>query len=317
MRVLVTGATGFLGHEIVGQLLGQNHDVVAHGRDFSGVKWADSVNISKFDTRDTKAVTKACFGVEAVIHCAALSSPWGHWDDFYSINVAGTKNVYAACLKQAVSHCVHISTPAVVFTGTDCNQLSDYAPYPSRFTSDYARSKKLAEDVMLRLPNSIILRPKAIYGAGDSSLLPRLVAAAKARRLPQIGNGTNLVSLTHVSDVANACIQALHATPDPNFPIYTIAGEPVNLWNCIREVLNRLGISSSLPVISLRTAFLLAQCLEFGAKFTNQEPRLTKYTVQILARNQTYDTSRALRDLGWSPRVAFKDGLEDALKDFL
>ena len=104
----------------------------------------------------------------------------------------------------------------------------DDATYPQSFSSQYALSKKLAEELVLEAQSKlelIVLRPKAIYGPGDRALLPRIVAAARARRLPQIGDGENLIDLTFVDDAVQAITCSLEGLktsmrPDPSEEVH-------------------------------------------------------------------------------------------------
>jgi nucleoside-diphosphate-sugar epimerase len=196
---------------------------------------------------------------------------------------------------------------------------TEAAPYPRRFLCHYAESKKLGEDLVqdayrLGLATTI-LRPKAIFGPGDTSLLPRLLDAARRGRLPQIGDGNNCVDLTYVDNVVHAMILALHA-PASIGKIYTITnGEHVRLWELIRHVLQRVGVDTRLRRMPYRLVYLLAMGMELRAKVLGGEPTLTRYTTAILARTQTYDITAARRDLGYEPIVSIADGVERSLAE--
>lgn len=314
MKVLVTGATGFLGVHTVAVLNARGHEVHALGRDPARLSRLEAHTVLA-DLRNRAAMLGACEGMEAVIHTGALSAPWGPPADFEAINLSGTRHVLEGCALHGVKRLVHISSPAVVFDGLDQIDLPDDAPYPARHSSHYALTKKRAEEAVRASPvSAVILRPKAIYGPGDRSLLPRLVAAARVGRLWQIGDGRNLVELTYVSDAVNAILLALEASVPHDAAPYTVTGgRPVRLWEAIRTVLKGLGLSSRLPVLPLSVALPLASGLERIAGVTGREPRLTRYTVDLLVRTQTYDTTRARNDLGYAPQVSLEDGLERTL----
>jgi 2-alkyl-3-oxoalkanoate reductase len=317
MRLLVTGATGFLGVHTCRELLARGHQVRALGRDFSGFP-ISGLEIVQGDLRDPVTVGRSCAGVDGVVHAGALSSPWGKLEEFMAVNVGGTRSLLEACAATGVRRLVHVSSPAVIFTGKDHVLERDNAAYPKRFSSHYALSKKLAEELVLEARGRfevIVLRPKAIYGPGDRALLPRVVSAARSRRLPQIGDGENLVDLTFVDDAVRAIVLALECpVPRSDFPVYTItSGEHVNLWRLLRRLLGALGIRSDLRVIPVSTMLILAAWLERMAGITGREPALTRYGVELLARTQTYDISRAKSDLGFEPRFGLELGLERTL----
>src|SRR4051794_19318366 len=203
MRIVVTGATGFLGGHVVAALLARGHRVRAMGRDLAKLaRLAESgAQPSRTDLRDRDTVTAACRDQDVVVHCGALSAPWGKPQDFNDANVGGTANVLAS----RVPRLIHISSPAVVFADRDVVNVTEEAPYPARYSSHYAASKRAAEELVRSSPDAwLILRPKALFGPGDTSLLPRLIAAARAGRLPIIGPGDNHIDLTYVGNVADA-----------------------------------------------------------------------------------------------------------------
>ncbi|HEY6407842.1 MAG TPA: NAD-dependent epimerase/dehydratase family protein, partial [Ktedonobacteraceae bacterium] len=201
MELLVTGGTGFLGQHLARALLEQGHAVRLMGRNFAPAQPLISAGALpvRVDLRDSEAVNAACANVEAVYHVGALSAPWGKRSDFFEINVGGTEAVIAGCLKHQVRRLIYVSSPSVVFNGHDQHYITEQVPYPRRFASIYSLTKKLGEDAVNRAAEyieTVILRPKAIFGPEDQSLLPRLIVAARQGRLPQIGDGRNLVDLT-------------------------------------------------------------------------------------------------------------------------
>ncbi len=318
--VLVTGASGFLGSHVVRALASQGVAVHAQGRDASRLSFAGNVRICRFALADTAALNAAAAGCDAIVHAAALSAPWGARQDFVDANVSGTANVIAAARGNRVRRLVHVSSPAVIFDGHDQHLVDDTAPYPVRLTSEYARTKRAAEELVRAASaelETLIIRPKAIYGAGDRALVPRLVRAAQRGALPQIGNGTNAVDVTHVDDVVHAIECALGATAGIGETFLVTGGEHVSLWAMIRELLAGIGLPLPRGTVPIGVALAAASAMEAVAAITGREPTLTRYSAQILARTQTYDISRARQRLGYAPRVTCSDGLArtiDALR---
>ncbi len=315
MRILITGGTGFLGHHIAERLLEDGHTLTLLGRTASSNTPQRGLFSLRCDLRHRAAVIAACRGQDAVIHAGALSAPWGRWEDFYAINVRGTAAILEGCERFGVTRLIQISSPAVVFTGGDHQQTTEDAPYPRRFSSAYAQSKALAEQLVRNETRvaSVILRPKAIFGPGDRALLPRLVAAARAGRLPQVGTGQNLVDLTYVRNVADAVALALHRSAALGRTYHITNNEHVPLWPLIRRVLRELGLNDRLRAVPLPLMLAVAASMELRAKLTGCEPLLTRYSVAILGRTQTYDISAAQRDLGYQPRVTIADGVAHTL----
>lgn len=320
MQILITGGTGFLGKSTAVALLGQGHQVRLLGRNFAPV--GDIVARGALpvvaDLRDHSAVVSACEGTDAVIHAGALSAPWGARRDFVAINVEGTRSVVAGCCQAGVRRLVYVSSPSVVFDGRSHHNATESMPYPQRFASIYSETKKLGEDIVRSASDleSVIVRPKAIFGPGDRALLPRLLDAARIGRLPQIGDGRNLVDLTFVENVAHALSLALDA-PAAVGKTYTITNdEHVPLWPAIRSILQRLQIPHQLRRVPLALALAAASGMELRARLTGREPLLTRYSVAILARTQTYDIASARRDLGYVPPITVAEGINRTLAAF-
>lgn len=318
MTILITGGTGFVGSHLGRALLRQGHTVRLLGRNFSRVTnllTGGAVAVPA-DLREWGEVVAACRGAELVYHVGAYSAPWGRWRDFHAINVGGTAAVIAGCLQQGVRRLVYVSSPSVVFNGQDQHHLTEAAAYPHRFASRYSASKKLGEDRVRHVAHqleTVIIRPKAVFGSGDTTLLPRLIATARAGRLPQIGNGRNLVDLTYIDNVVHA-LQLAGTAPAAVGNTYHITNnEHIAVWDMVREVLGRLGIPANLRRVSVRGALLYATLLEARAALTGNEPHLTRYSVAILARTQTYNIAAAMRDLGYAPQVTVQQGIERTL----
>ena len=318
MNILVTGGTGFLGRHLVKALLTDGHAVRLMGRNFSQVQpliAASAIAITA-DLRNASAISQACKGIDVVYHVGAFSAAWGKRTDFFAINVGGTQAVITGCRKYGIKRLIYVSSPSVVFNGQDQNQVNESVSYPRRFASVYSLTKKLGEDfVNASAPSleTVIIRPKAIFGPGDRTLLPQLIAAARRNRLPQVGDGNNLVDLTYVENVAHALLLALDARTAIG-KTYTITNdEHILLWDVISQILCELDLSTNLRRVSLPLALLCAVSMEVLASATGKEPLLTRYSAAILARTQTYDISAAKRDLGYAPQVSVTEGIQRTL----
>lgn len=309
MRLLVTGATGFLGGRLVPALLQQDHQVTALGR--NPARMPEGAQLLLADLRDPAAILDACRNQDAVIHAGAFSAPWGRAADFEEINVGGTRHIVEGCRAHRVGRLLFISSPSVLSNGHDQVNLDDDAPYPTRPISLYSLSKRRAEEIIhaARDVPSVILRPKAIFGPGDTTLLPRLLTAARRGRLPQVGNGSNQVDLTYVDNVVAATLLSL-VTPSAIGKCYTITNdEHPYLWQVIRSLLRQLDIPAHLRPVPISLLLLLARAMAVRAAITGREPLLTRYSVLALGRTQTHDIRAAKEDLGYVPHVSLTEGL--------
>ena len=314
-RVLVTGATGFIGKHLVRALVARNDVVRCMGRNPRVLDELASwgCELVRGDLRDAALVSQACEGIDCVCHVGALSSPWGRKRDFLSCNVAGTTNVLAGCRTQRVARCVYISSPSVTSTTAHIVDQREDQPFPQRAISTYSYSKRLAEDLVRNASwpgfNTVILRPKAVFGPGDQALLPRLLRAAQQSRLRQIGDGQNRVDLTYVGNVVDAILLAITQPGAAGQTFLITNDEHPLLWELIRSVCRELGYSHRFRSIPLPVAWAAATGMEWRARVMGGEPLMTRYSVTILAKTQTYDITWAKERLTYRPRVSLADGI--------
>jgi nucleoside-diphosphate-sugar epimerase len=322
MKILVTGATGFLGSRACHALAARGASVVGVGRNVElGAKLtAPGVAFVAADLRDPAAVRPLCRGVDCVVHSAALSSPWGRPAEFVAANVTATRTLLRSALEHGVKTFVHISSPSVYFDFTDRLDIAETDPVARRFASAYSASKYEAEwavhQAAARGLRVVILRPRGIFGPGDTSIIPRIVAAHRAGALRVIGDGRNVVDLTHVDNVVHAIERAIACSaplPDPVFNISN--GEPVRLWDFINEIVTGVG----LPRVTRRMPYAVAHQLAHAAEVWSRtfggwsEPRLTRYTVGLLAKSQTLDIGKARRVLGYEPVVGMRAAIASVI----
>lgn len=318
MKVLVTGATGFLGKALTRRLINEGEEVTAVGRNLTVLTTlkAGGARIKKINLEDQTTVEAVCQGQEIVFHCGALSSPWGKPRDFYVSNVIGTQNVIQGCQNGGVRRLVYVSTPSIYFQLESRMNVREDAPLPSRPVNLYALTKLLAEKEIDRAFKKglgvITIRPRAIFGPEDSAILPRLIARLRGGRLPVIGDGKNKTDMTYVENVVDALLLCAASGEETSGKKYNISnGEPVLLWKMIADLCRELGFRVPTRHIPYRLADGAASILEkvYSRLPGYPEPPLTRYTVAMIARSTSINIEAARKDLGFSPRVSVEDGL--------
>lgn len=317
--ILITGATGFVGRHLAAALLNQGRRVRLLGRNFAGCEGLVAAGAEPLvaDLRDYRAVMEACKGAAWVYHAGALSAPWGRRRAFAETNIGGTAAVLAGCKRHGAERLVYVSSPSVTFDGRDQVLLDEQAPYPRRFASHYSWSKKVGEDLVHSAAHwldAVIVRPKGIFGPGDTALLPRIVAAARAGRLPLIGDAQNKVDITYIDNLVAGLLLAGERSVARGRTYLLTNGEHVLLWDVIRLLLRRLGLPEPLRPVPLDIMLAAAGLMEARACVTGVEPLLTRYTVALLGRTQTYAIAAARRDLGYAPAVSIAEGVELTLE---
>lgn len=310
-RILITGATGFLGGTLLRLLA--DRPVLAQGRDPAKLA-ALNVPVLQWDlTRPLTETPPELAEVTTIVHCAALSAPFGRPVEFRAANVQGTAAVLSLARRLRVRRFVHISSPSVLFAPRDQLRLTEDTPLPPPFTP-YARTKAEAEALVLAAAglSPVILRPRGLYGRGDTALLPRLLQAARRRPLPLFRGGRACIDLTHVEDAAAAARAALDAGPQAEGQIFHISGgEVLPVTGIASRACARAGIPLRWRKVPLAPALLAAGAMERLALMTGgREPTVTRYGLALFAYAQSLDISRARRLLGWSPRISFAEGLD-------
>ena len=149
-NVLVTGATGFLGKYLVSELLDEGCHVIAVGRNETAGADLEEKGASfvKADFTDKAALSESFRNIDCVIHAGALSTVWGKWEDFYNINVLGTRNICELCIENGVSRIVYISSPSIYSAKKDRFDIKEDDFDKSNELNYYIKSKILAEEVI-------------------------------------------------------------------------------------------------------------------------------------------------------------------------
>jgi len=326
--VLVTGGTGFLGRRLVERLLGAGRPVVVLGRSPAPDLEQRGVRFIKGALDDERVVAAACAGIGTVFHVAAKVGVWGRYDDFFRVNVLGTRALLAGCQRHGVRRFVYTSTPSVVYNGQDLAGADESWPLTHICPSPYPLTKALAERAVLAGNSeglrTVALRPHLIWGVGDPHLVPRILARARRGRLRVIGTGRNRVDMVHVENVVDAHLlaeKALEADPArggilggaqavAGRAFFITNGEPVVLWEWINELLRALGEPPVTRYMPLPVASALGVAVEtfWRVLRLRGEPPMTRFIAAELAKDHWFDISAARRDLGYVPRVTMAAG---------
>ena len=322
MRILVTGGTGFLGRHIVWRLNALGHDVVFTGRNRDhasevltysapGKGSLKFIAVEHGSAQSARAMHAAADQVQVVIHCAALSSPWGRREDFERANVASTREILDVCAAHRIARLVHISTPSLYFDFRDRVGIREDEPLP-RPVNEYARTKGIAEQLVARseIESVVALRPRAIFGPWDNTLLPRLLRVARRTRLPLMHGGSALVDLTYVDNVVDAVLLAVSV--DLRRGTFNISdGEPMPVVALFKALASAFGFEPRFRHVPYTLLAAIATLLERGAVFApGWEPPITRYSAGLLAFSQTLDLTHAREVLGYRPGVSFADGMK-------
>ena len=319
MKVLVTGGGGFLGRALVTRLLGRGDQVRSLARGEHKDLRALGADGLRGDIGDAAAVSSAALGCDAIVHVAALVGSAGPYATYYRTNVTGTENVIAACRAHAIRKLVFTSTPSVVHSGGDVAGVDESAPYARSFEAHYPKTKAIAERLVLAANDArlatVALRPHLIFGPGDTQLLPRAVAQARAGKLRLPGGPAKLVDCTYIDNAVDAHVLALdRAEPGAACAgrAYFISnGEPLPMVDLVNRMLAAAGAPEVTARISPRLAYAAGVVAEVAHALLRRpgEPRITRFIARQMTTAHWYDIRAAERDLGYSPAVSIDEGL--------
>lgn len=337
VRAVIVGGGGFLGKTLSARCRERGWTTLVVGRTPRPELTELGVEFFPLDIsleKNIPALTKIFAGANVVFHTAAKAGVWGRFRDFERANVAGTRNVVAACRAANVRNLVYTSTPSVVFNGETIAGGNESMPLCTNAPSAYAQTKAEAEKIVRAAHSpslrTVSLRPHLIWGVGDPHLLPRVVAQAAQMKLRIVGDGKNRVDLTHVKNAAHAHLlaadalltdaPALCSAPGGNGKVYFVSdGAPVNLWNWINAFLEGVGAPAVTRNVSFRAAFFAGTLLEFFWKIFGiaGEPPITRFVATELSHDHWFDISAIRRDLGYAPIVSNDAGVRELLDAFL
>ena len=309
----MTGGGGFLGSYVVRALLKAGHEVVSYQRRPNCELQKAGAVVVQGDLLDSVALNSAMAGCRAVIHIAAMAGVWGSREDYFSVNVGGTKSVLRGMEEEGIEKLVYCSSPSVVFSGTEFEGADERLPYGTNWTFAYPESKAVAEELVMEWGRSgkgkvIALRPHLIWGVGDPHLFPSIIQRAKASRLRVIGNGRNRVDHTRVENAAAAHVLALEALDKPsavNRAYFISQGDSDNLWDWVNSLLCRLDI----PPVTRRIPYGLAHSAGFMCELLwklagkSEVPPMTRFVAQAMAKSHWFSIEAAREELGYRPEM--------------
>lgn len=314
----MTGGSGFVGRHLILRLLADGHVVRALARSDAAAAVVESLGATpvRADLLDVGTVVGDLRGCGVVVHAAAQVLDWGRPGEFEQVNVTGTREVLAAAGEAGVRRFVHVSTEAVLADGRPVRFVDESAPYPKRHVGEYARTKALAEQTVLahdsREMRTMAVRPRLVWGPGDTSVLARVVEAAEQGRWAWVNGGQYLTSTCHVSNLCEGI--ELAAERGQGGRVYFLTdGAPVEFRDFLTRCAAAQGVTlpdRSIPYRLTRTA---AVVLDRGWRVfrLDGEPPVATAAVALGAHEVTVNDARAREELRYAPVTSVEEGLAE------
>lgn len=324
-RVLVTGATGFIGRRLISRWIGSSWGDRGKPPVLRALVRSDSprmpiedqgVEVVSGDITDSVSVHSAMEGCDALIHLAALRASWHRrLSEFERINVLGTRIVLNAALESGIRKALHVSTTLVLGpSGETSRSEIDREPL-TQFVSEYQRTKFLAEQEADRLFEKglplVTVYPSSVYGPslgrGESPVTDVLSDIARGKFVPFVGSGNCYRNLVYVDDVVEGLMLALQkAQPGSR---YILSGENVTHRDLIRLLVELSGCAPPLRHIPVPVALGAGRLLEIGGRLAGLASLpWTSSTVRILSKDWRVSCEKARKELGYRP-LSLREGL--------
>ena len=296
--VFVTGGSGFVGRNLVRHLKNRGDTVRALAR---SDKAAEAVKASgaepvRGDLEDFRALREGLAGCDVVYHAAAEVSEWGPRERFHQVNVVGTQNLLTAA------------------RATPIRNVNEGRPLPAKPLPRYPETKGQAEKVVFAANSpqleTVIVRPRLIWGKGDTTLLPQLIQGVKEGRFMWVNGGTFLTSTTHVDNVCEGLMRA--ADKGRGGQVYFVTdGAPVQFREFLTALFATQGVDPGDKKIPHWLALLFGGLCEWLWETFNLKgnPPATRMAVRLGGEEVTVDDSKARRELGYQGKVSREAGL--------
>mgnify|MGYP001610205291 CR=1 FL=1 len=319
MRVLITGATGFVGNYLVKELSKDNHKITCLVRRETKFPNINRISFILGDIKDKESVDRAVKGQDVVFHLVGIGSISAlsrkSYEKFREINVEGTRNVLDSCLKHKVKKIIYLSSTAAMgmIKKSPINEEENCNPKTPYQRSKYESEKLIKEYFSKYHLPIIILRPSMIYGPGmRHSQILKIYNVMKKGFFPFVDGGKATIPAVHVKDVVSSI---LAATKNGKIgETYIITSDDHKTLKEIVDIIQRKEnmkvVKINLPKTFLKVPIFILQnvSLLVGINSPMTLQRLDSFTF-----NRVFDISKSKKELKWEPKIKFEQGLEETI----
>lgn len=316
MKVYVTGGSGFIGRHLLRALAEAGHPVRAMARSDRSATVVESLG-AEVSRSDLESVTAADLeGCDAVVHAAAYVEPYGPRERFETLNVEGTERMLRAAKGAGCRRFVHVGTEAVLFHGPPLQDVDESHPYPAEHRFLYAETKAAAERRVLAANAegfaTLSIRPRFVWGPGDTTVLPQILEAANAGAWLWMGKGRARTSTCHVTNLVQALLLALERGPGGE--AYFVADEGTRT---MREFVEALAATRGVTLRDVSVPGWLGRGLaavverSWSLLGREKQPPITRLGAAMMSTTVTVRTDKARRLLGWEPTVSVAQGMAE------
>lgn len=317
MEVFVTGGSGFVGAATIARLVERGHRVRAMSRSAGSDATLRAAGAEPVRCDLENVAASHLADAEVVVHAAAFVEAWGPADAWERINVDGTRRMLAAAREAGVRRFIHIGTEAALVHGQSLHDADENYPLALDSPYPYCSTKARAEQAV-RAANdpgagfiTLVLRPRFIWGPGDRTLLPAILAMARAGRWSWVDHGRALTSTTYIGNLVDAIELAL-TRGQPGEAYFILDDGTRTLREMVSALARAAGVKLPDKSVPYGLAHAVGGVLEFCWRTFRVPgaPPLTRHAAMVMGRDCTLVGEKARRELGYLPRVSVAEGLE-------
>ena len=314
----VTGGSGFIGGALIERLRREGWEVRALARSDAAEAAVRERGASpvRGDLGDVAALEGGTVGCDVCFHAAAKVEDWGDPAEFARLNVGGTANVIAASIASGVRRLVHVGTEAALTAGQALVHVDERAPLrpdsPFLYSSSKAKAEQLVRDANGDRLETVVVRPRFVWGKGDTTLLPAIAELVRGGRFRWVGGGRHLTDTTHVDNTVEGLW--LGATRAAAGGVYFVTdGEPVVFRDFLERMLATQGVSVPDKSVPAGVATAAAATAERAWRLLRRPgtPALTRFVVWVSSKECPLDISRARTELAYEPVRTRDEGLAE------
>jgi nucleoside-diphosphate-sugar epimerase len=316
--VFVTGGSGFVGGRLIERLRADGHEVRGLARSeraAQAIRERGGEPVSG-DLDNLAALRSGSDGAELAFHAAAALGDWGEPEEFERVNVQGTRNVLEACAEAGVRRFVHVGTEAALLAGQPLVEVDETAPLRPDSPALYSATKAKAEQLVLAANRdgfeTVVVRPRFVWGRGDTSLLPTIVQMARSGKFAWVGGGHHLTATTHIDNTVEGLVLGAQRGR-PGNAYFVTDGDPVEFREFLSKLLRTQGVEPPTRSIPAGLAGPLASASEtaWRALPLPGRPPLTRFTYWVSGLECTIRIDKAREQLGYQPVKTRESGLAE------
>ncbi|GBF48535.1 3-beta hydroxysteroid dehydrogenase/isomerase family protein [Leptospira ryugenii] len=314
MKIFVTGGSGFVGGSVLQYWKGK-HEIKALSRSEVSDQKLKPLGVEIVRGDLFSLPDSALQGIDVILHSAAFVGPWGTRSEYWQGNVEGTKRLVQKAIASKVKRLIHISTEATIFSGIDLVNIDETYPYPKSTPYLYSETKREAEKMVLSASKegleTIVIRPRLVWGKGDTSVLPVLLDMVTSGQFMWLGGGKKQTSMTNIENLVHAIDLSL--SKGKSGEVYFITDDEIwTYFDFLTAYLKTQNVEIPYKSIPSNVASLAAWIVEgiWRSLSLKSQPPLMRFPTDAMGKECTIRIDKARQDLGYKPVVSVHQGLQ-------